>query len=76
MDLKAYIRLLRFHWVAILVLTLLGAVGGAAVAQSQPPVYAAKAQMLVTVSAPGRTRVRRIKGRSSPSSAPSRTRRC
>ncbi|MFJ2234799.1 Wzz/FepE/Etk N-terminal domain-containing protein [Streptomyces sp. NPDC087859] len=53
MDLKAYIRLLRFHWVAILVLTLLGAAGGAAVAQSQAPVYAAKAQMLVTVSAPG-----------------------
>jgi capsular polysaccharide biosynthesis protein/Mrp family chromosome partitioning ATPase len=53
MDLKAYIRVLRFHWVAILVLTLLGAAAGAAVAQSQPPVYAAKAQMLVTVSAPG-----------------------
>ncbi|KOU60702.1 hypothetical protein ADK57_29590 [Streptomyces sp. MMG1533] len=53
MDLKAYLRLLRFHWVAIVVLTLLGAAGGAAVAQSQPPVYAAKAQMLVTVSAPG-----------------------
>ncbi|WLW50651.1 polysaccharide biosynthesis tyrosine autokinase [Streptomyces sp. YU58] len=52
MDLKAYVRLLRFHWVAILVLTLLGAAGGAAVAQLQPPVYAAKAQMLVTVSAP------------------------
>jgi polysaccharide biosynthesis transport protein len=53
MDLKAYMRLLRFHWVAILVLTLLGAAAGAAVAQSQPPVYAAKAQMLVTVSARG-----------------------
>jgi capsular polysaccharide biosynthesis protein/Mrp family chromosome partitioning ATPase len=53
MDLKAYRRLLRFHWVAILLLTLLGAAAGAAVAQFQPPVYAAKAQMLVTVSAPG-----------------------
>ncbi|WP_329596680.1 Wzz/FepE/Etk N-terminal domain-containing protein [Streptomyces pseudovenezuelae] len=53
MDLKAYRRLLRFHWVAILLLTLLGAAAGAAVAQSQPPVYAAKAQMLVTVTAPG-----------------------
>ncbi|MFF7945464.1 Wzz/FepE/Etk N-terminal domain-containing protein [Streptomyces griseorubiginosus] len=53
MDLNAYRRLLRFHWVAILLLTLLGAAAGAAVAQSQSPVYAAKAQMLVTVSAPG-----------------------
>lgn len=53
MDLKAYRRLLRFHWVAIVVLTLLGAAVGAAVAQAQAPVYAAKAQMLVTVSAQG-----------------------
>lgn len=53
MDLKAYRRLLRLHWVAILVLTLLGAAVGAAVAQTQQPVYAAKAQMLVTVSARG-----------------------
>lgn len=53
MDLKAYLRLLRFHWVAILVCTLLGAAGGAAVTQLQPPLYEAKAQMLVTVSAPG-----------------------
>ncbi|MEU5891693.1 Wzz/FepE/Etk N-terminal domain-containing protein [Streptomyces sp. NPDC047461] len=52
MDLKAYFRLLRFHWVAILVLTLLGAAAGAAVAQTRSPVYAAKAEMLVTVSAP------------------------
>ncbi|MGC0398748.1 capsular polysaccharide biosynthesis protein/Mrp family chromosome partitioning ATPase [Streptomyces sp. SAI-126] len=53
MDLKAYRRLLHFHWVAILVLTLMGAAVGAAVAQSRPPVYAAKVQMLVTVSAQG-----------------------
>jgi capsular polysaccharide biosynthesis protein/Mrp family chromosome partitioning ATPase len=52
MDLKAYVRLLRFHWVAILVLTLLGGAAGAAVALTQSPVYAAKAEMLVTVSAP------------------------
>ncbi|MFG2796167.1 Wzz/FepE/Etk N-terminal domain-containing protein [Streptomyces pseudovenezuelae] len=51
MDLKAYVRLLRFHWVAILLLTLLGAGAGAAAAQTQSPVYAAKAEMLVTVSA-------------------------
>lgn len=53
MDLNAYIRLLRFHWVAILLVALAGAAVGAVVAQTQSPVYEARAQMLVTVAAPG-----------------------
>jgi capsular polysaccharide biosynthesis protein/Mrp family chromosome partitioning ATPase len=55
MDLKAYLRLLRFHWVAIVLLVISGGAAGFAVAQIQPPTYAAKAQMFVTVSADRQT---------------------
>lgn len=53
MDLKAYLRLIRFHWVAIVVLMLLGGAVGATVAELQAPVYAAKVQLLVTGSTSG-----------------------
>ncbi|MBE8474529.1 Wzz/FepE/Etk N-terminal domain-containing protein [Streptomyces justiciae] len=52
MDVRAYLRLLRFHWVAIVLLTVLGAVSGALVAELQRPVYAARVEMLVTFVAP------------------------
>lgn len=55
MDLKAYFRLLRFHWVAIVLLVISGGAAGIAVTQIQPPTYAAKVQMFVTVSADRQT---------------------
>ncbi|MBT2508915.1 hypothetical protein J7I98_24125 [Streptomyces sp. ISL-98] len=50
MDLRTYLRLFRRRWSIILLLTVLGTAAGAAVAWTQPPVYAAKTQMIVTAA--------------------------
>ncbi|MEU6354135.1 Wzz/FepE/Etk N-terminal domain-containing protein [Streptomyces sp. NPDC047072] len=53
MDLRAYVRLFLRHWVAIVLLAVLGTAAGAALAWLKDPLYAAKAEMIVTVDSPG-----------------------
>lgn len=50
MDARSVWRILRFNWILILVLALLGAAGGTALALRMTPRYTAEAQLIVTVT--------------------------
>ena len=72
MELPDYLRVLRAHWVGVLLLTLLGAVLAAGYSYSQPKVYAADASGFVTTARAGDAAPRRSTTRW-PSRAPAPT---
>lgn len=49
MELSDYLRVLRAHWIGVLLLTILGTAGAGAYTLTQPEVYAANASGLVSV---------------------------
>ena len=51
MELEAYVRMLRQRWVAIIALTLIGLAAAAGYTFLQRPVFQAKSQLFVTVTA-------------------------
>jgi capsular polysaccharide biosynthesis protein/MinD-like ATPase involved in chromosome partitioning or flagellar assembly len=54
MDIRSYLRLLRRHWALVLLLAVLGASVGGAMAWLKTPVYAAKTQLVVSSANPGK----------------------
>ncbi|MGD7707104.1 polysaccharide biosynthesis tyrosine autokinase [Microlunatus sp. Y2014] len=50
MDADTVVRLIRMHWITILVLALLGGVGGFGLARVLPKEYEAQAQVIVVVA--------------------------
>ena len=51
MNVMDYITALRKHWIAILVLTILGATAGFAIGKLTPPTYQATSEIFVSVAA-------------------------
>ncbi|GAA4109643.1 polysaccharide biosynthesis tyrosine autokinase [Nocardioides fonticola] len=55
MELSEYLRVLRAHWIGVLLLTILGTAGAGAYTLTQPKIYAANANGVVTVASEATT---------------------